>query len=94
MGIETTIASGVTNDILPITPSDTDNNVPHDNIGFIAYFTSGANTRGTLSAITEEGGDTPRTIPFVSHAPVFCKVKRIRTTGLPANCEVVALIAR
>ena len=94
MGFETTIPNGVANDILPITPSDANNNVPHDNIGFIAYFTSGANTRGTLSAITEEGGDTPRTIPFVSHAPVFCKVKRIRTTGLPANTAVVALIAR
>lgn len=94
MGFETTIPNGISNDIVPIVPSDTDNNVPNDNIGFIAYFKDGANTRGTLSALTWEGGDTPVTIPFVSHAERFIKVKRIMATGLDSNVEVVAMVAR
>ena len=94
MGFETTIPNGIFNDVHPIVPSDTDDNVPNDNIGFIAYFKDGTDSRGTLSAITEEGPDTPRTIPFVSHAPVYCKVKRILAAGLDSNVELVAMIAR
>ena len=84
------VPNGIARDAVEVTPSDTQDNVPSNSIGFVIYFTGGSEPGGTVSVITDAGSTV--TLPFIGSQWNYFLLKRIRATDFPAQAVALALL--
>jgi hypothetical protein len=70
---------GLVHDMVPITPSDSVDNLGEGNIGVGLYIESG----GAVSFLTKD--DATRTVTVPDNFYLTCSIKRVRSTGTTAT---------
>ena len=84
------VPSGIGRGVITITPSDTEDNVPSNSIGFVIYYTAGSEVDGTVDIIDGFGED--EVWPFIDRHLYYLVFRRFKAANFPANAVVKAVV--